>query len=77
MAIEEPGPAPIPCSAAEASETLYLSLSQQSMLWLQQGKAQLGLFKSGYSDRERISGKFGAQLEFAVYCMDEAIDRAK
>ena len=73
----EPEPAPVPCSAEEANETLYLSLSQQAMLWLQQGKAQAGLYTSGHTDRARNAGKIGAELEFAVYCMDEAIDRAR
>lgn len=67
----------MPCSAEEANETLHLSLSQQAMLWLQQGKAQFGLYQSGHTDRARNAGKVGAELEYAVYCMDEAIDRAR
>ena len=76
-ATPEPAKAPDPLSREEAEETLFLSLSQQAMVWLQQGRAQLGLYRSGATDRARNAGGIGAQLEYAAYCAEECIDRAK
>ena len=70
-------PAPPPLSDAEKGETLHLSLSQQAMVFLQQAKAQLGLYRSGATEKSRSAGGVGGELEYAVFCLDEAIDRAR
>jgi hypothetical protein len=49
----------------------------QSMIWLQQAKAQKGMFLSGKTEKARNRGQIGAELEYALFCIDEAIDRAK
>ena len=76
-ATPEPAKAPDPLSREEAEETLFLSLSQQAMVYLQQARAQLGLYRSGATEKSRAAGGVGGELEYAVFCLDEAIDRAR
>lgn len=48
------------------------------MVFIQQARAQVGLYESGVSERKRNHGHgVGAELEYALYSVDEAIDRAE